>query len=116
MNSVGIIGLGRFGKVLASILQKGYQISGYDIEEISPLPGIEFHNLENVLEEDVIFIAVPIRHFKSLIVDIAPRLNKGTTIIDVCSVNDLSVLNLAPGGSLIRLTIFSKNALITVNY
>ena len=31
--------------------------------------------------------------------------------IDVCSVNDLSVLNLAPGGSLIRLTIFSKNAL-----
>ena len=86
MNSVGIIGLGRFGKVLASILQKGYQISGYDIEEISPLPGIEFHNLEKVLEEDVIFIAVPIRHFKSLIVDIAPRLNKGTTVIDVCSV------------------------------
>ena len=70
MNSVGIIGLGRFGKVLASILQKGYQISGYDIEEISPHPGIEFHNLEKVLEEDVIFIAVPIRHFKSLIVDI----------------------------------------------
>ena len=91
MNSVGIIGLGRFGKVLASILQKGYQISGYDIEEISPLPGIEFHNLEKVLKEDVIFIAVPIRHFKSLIVDIAPQLNEGTTVIDVCSVKSYPV-------------------------
>ena len=31
--------------------------------------------------------------------------------VETCSVNDLSVLNLAPGGSLIRLTVFSKNAL-----
>ena len=31
--------------------------------------------------------------------------------IDVCSVKDLSVLNLAPGGTLIRLTIFSKKAI-----
>ena len=31
--------------------------------------------------------------------------------IDACSVKDLSVLNLAPGGTLIRLTIFSKKAI-----
>ena len=30
--------------------------------------------------------------------------------IDTCSAKDLSVLNLAPGGTLIRLTIFSKKA------
>tara|TARA_Y100000590_G_scaffold370549_1_gene432457 strand:+ start:6438 stop:7250 length:813 start_codon:yes stop_codon:yes gene_type:complete len=31
--------------------------------------------------------------------------------IDVCSAKDLSVLNLAPGGNLIRFTIFSKSAI-----
>ena len=31
--------------------------------------------------------------------------------VDVCSAKNLSVLNLAPGGSLIRLTIFSKKAI-----
>ena len=31
--------------------------------------------------------------------------------IDACSVKDLSVLNLAPGGSIIRLTVFSKKAI-----
>jgi len=31
--------------------------------------------------------------------------------IDVCSVSDLSVLNLAPGGTISRLTVFSKKAI-----
>ncbi len=31
--------------------------------------------------------------------------------IDVCSVKDLSVLDLAPGGSIIRLTVFTKQAI-----
>ena len=31
--------------------------------------------------------------------------------IDVCAAKNLSVLNLAPGGTLIRLTIFSKKAI-----
>jgi len=31
--------------------------------------------------------------------------------IDVCNARDLSVLNLAPGGTLIRLTVFSKKAI-----
>lgn len=30
MNSIGIIGFGRFGKVLANILQKGFNIKAYD--------------------------------------------------------------------------------------
>ena len=31
--------------------------------------------------------------------------------VEVCSAKDLSVLNLAPGGTLIRLTLFSKKAI-----
>jgi len=91
MKSIGIIGLGRFGKVLASILQKGYKVSAFDIENNTSLPGVEFCDIEKIINEEVIFIAVPIRHFKSLIIDIAPRLKSGTTIIDVCSVKSYPV-------------------------
>ena len=33
MTTIGIIGYGRFGKVLANILQKGFSLRIHDIEE-----------------------------------------------------------------------------------
>ena len=86
MNSVGIIGFGRFGKVLANILQKGFSIKAYDPKPSDAFPGVSFTDLETVLKEKVVFIAVPIRHFESVIQEIAPILSEGTTILDVCSV------------------------------
>ena len=86
MNSIGIIGFGRFGKVLANILQKGFNIKAYDPKPIGKFPGVEFTDLESILKEKVIFVAVPIRHFESLVKEISPHLSEGTTIIDVCSV------------------------------
>lgn len=86
MNSIGIIGFGRFGKVLANILQKGFSIKAYDLNPTGAFPGVEFINLESVLKEKVIFIAVPIRHFELVVKEISPLLPAGTTIIDVCSV------------------------------
>ena len=86
MNSVGIIGFGRFGKVLANILQKGFAIKAYDPKPIGEFPGVEFTDLQSLLKEQVIFVAVPIRHFESLIKEISHHLSEGTTIIDVCSV------------------------------
>ena len=86
MISVGIIGFGRFGKVLANILQKGFFIKAYDPKPTGAFPGVEFTNIDSLLKEKVIFIAVPIRHFESVIQEIAPKLSKGITIIDVCSV------------------------------
>ncbi len=86
MNSIGIIGFGRFGKVLASILRKGFLIKAYDPIVYTPFSGVEFVSLDSVLREKTIFIAVPIRHFESLIKNIAPKIHHGTTLIDVCSV------------------------------
>ena len=91
MKSVGIIGFGRFGKILASILQKGYSISAYDIKETHSTSNVNFCSLDKVLDERVIFIAVPIRNFKALIKDISPKLKNGTTLIDVCSVKSFPV-------------------------
>ena len=86
MNSVGIIGFGRFGKILSNILQKGFMIKVYDIQSLSYHNGVQLTTLEEVLLEKVIFIAVPIRHFESLINNISGELKNNTTIIDVCSV------------------------------
>ena len=88
MNSVGILGFGRFGKVLSNILQKGFKIKAYDLNSMKNYPGVEFVDLDTVLQEKIIFIAVPISAFESLINDIAPKLKGGNTIVDVCSVKN----------------------------
>lgn len=86
MNTVGIMGFGRFGKILAKILEKGFQIRVFDpLDQIS-FSGVEFVDLDTLLTESVIFVAVPIRAFETVITGIAPKLGKNTTIIDVCSV------------------------------
>ena len=86
MNSVGIIGFGRFGKILSNILEKGFMIKAYDLQPSISYNGVQFLSLEKVLEEEVIFIAVPIRYFESLINNISKKIKNQTTIIDVCSV------------------------------
>ena len=91
MNSVGIIGFGRFGKVLANILQRGFAIKAYDPKPAGPFAGVQFLDLDTVLNEKVVFIAVPIRHFESVIADISKKLKKETTLIDVCSVKSYPV-------------------------
>ena len=99
MKNVGIIGFGRFGKVLANILQKGFAIKAFDPKPSGAFPAVEFMDLESVLKEKVIFIAVPIRHFESVIKEISPQLSEGTTLIDVCSVKKYpadTMLNFLP--------------------
>lgn len=91
MNSIGIIGFGRFGKVLANILQRGFTIKAYDPKPTGPFPGVQFLDLDVVLNEKVIFIAVPIRHFESVIIDISTKIKQETTLIDVCSVKNYPV-------------------------
>ena len=85
MHSIGIIGFGRFGKILSNILQRGFDIKIYDKNPNLKLTNIKFVSLDEIVQEKNIFIAVPIRNFKDIIKNIAPKLNN-TTIIDVCSV------------------------------
>ena len=86
MNTVGIIGFGRFGKVLATILQKGFSINIYDVKPSNSLDNISFVTLDEVLNERVIFIAVPIHNFENLLKKISKAIKINRTIIDVCSV------------------------------
>lgn len=86
MSSVGIIGFGRFGRILGQILSDDFEVNAFDPSPQNKQFGVELVDRDAVLKEKTLFIAVPIRSFKNLILDIAPRLSEGTTVIDVCSV------------------------------
>ena len=86
MNSVGIIGFGRFGRILGQILSDDFEVKAFDPVPQKEQFGVTFVDKEDIIEEKVLFISVPIRDFKDLILDIAPHLGKDTTVIDVCSV------------------------------
>ena len=84
MNNIGIIGFGRFGKILADILSERFEIYVYDEYESSH----EYKNvsLNEIANFEVIFLAVPIRIFEKLLLKLKDFKLHNTTIIDVCSV------------------------------
>ena len=84
MNKVSIIGFGRFGAMLHALLSKGFEVEVFDK---NPINNSEINevSLENILKNETIFIAVPIRDFEELIVNISDKIESGKTVIDVCS-------------------------------
>ena len=86
MKKAGIIGYGRFGRVLADLLANKYEVRVYDIEAVDNDESVEICSLSEVLECILVFIAVPIRSFEDVIKEIATYKLYNTTIIDVCSV------------------------------
>ncbi len=80
METVGIIGQGRFGQLLKTLLESDFNVVTYDKQIDSPA------TLTRVLAQETVFIATPIRHLESVIRDIAGKLVEGALVIDVCSV------------------------------
>ena len=85
MNRVSIIGFGRFGAMLHSLLSKGFEVDVFDKNSIDNSDVNEV-SLEDALKNETIFIAVPIRDFENLVKDISKKISSGKTVIDVCSV------------------------------
>jgi len=83
---IGIIGFGRFGQAWASLLHEDFIISVFDPTNKTDIEGVHRVDFDTIVSLDTLFLCVPIRHFKSLIESIAPKLNPNTTIIDMCSV------------------------------
>jgi len=86
MKKAGIIGYGRFGRILADLLSKKYEVKVYDIEKVANEESIKICSLDDVLECILVFIAVPISSFENVVKKIATYKLYNTTIIDVCSV------------------------------
>ena len=85
MNRVSIIGFGRFGTMLHQLLIKGFEVDVFDIEPVNQ-SDVNAVSLEHVLNNDTIFVAVPIRNFSELMEELSGKISGKKTIIDVCSV------------------------------
>src|SRR3989338_13120 len=67
---IGIVGFGRFGEVLASVLKDDFKVLVYDIKDQKKKAermGVHFLSLEKILECDTIFYAVPISKFEGVL-------------------------------------------------
>jgi len=86
MSSIGLIGYGRFGKILFEMLSDDFNIKVYDPNQKDSEINIDFSDITTVAQQNTVFVAVPIRDFKDVILEISPLISKNTTVIDVCSV------------------------------
>jgi len=85
--SLGIIGFGAFGQLLAAHLRDGLTI--YATDSAPPLrapDGVTLTDLARVCACDIVVLAVPVAGLDALCRQIAPLLRPGTLVMDVGSV------------------------------
>jgi prephenate dehydrogenase len=87
---IGIIGFGRFGKLMATHLSKDYGLiicdPYIDVKKIEPYG--KAVSLEEVCAADSIILSIPISSLQELLRKIALYIKPGALIIDVCSVKE----------------------------
>lgn len=85
MESVGVIGLGRFGAFWTTVLAHGYTVYGWSRsrQEHPPCPIISF---EDICKQKVVFLCAAMRSMPELLDRMAPHLMPGTLVVDTCSV------------------------------
>ncbi|MDI6803618.1 MAG: prephenate dehydrogenase [Bacteroidota bacterium] len=89
--TIGIIGLGRFGKLTAEYLSEYFNVVTYDIKKV-PLPkNLTRVSLKEAASQLVVVLAVPIRQMESTLQRIASYINEGALVCDVSSVKEKPV-------------------------
>lgn len=85
--TIGIVGLGRFGQLLHTILSSDFTVYGYDTS--FDLTHLSYHrSLPETLSCDVIFLCIPIRSLEPFLKQSAHMI-QAHTVFDVCSVKVL---------------------------
>lgn len=91
---IGIIGFGRFGKLMTRYLAQDFEVVVYNrnnIEREIDGAGARAASLKDVCQRDIVILSVPISVLKETLSDIAPMLKPGSLVIDVCSVKEYPV-------------------------
>ena len=83
--SVGIIGYGRFGQLLADLLANDFKIQVHDIY-IQSTDTVIAVDLKKIALCSTLFIATPIREMQAVLQSLSPYLTGQHTLIDTCSV------------------------------
>lgn len=91
---IGIIGYGRFSRLMAHYLSRDFKIYVYKRSggpDPDAGPNIVFAPLEEVCRQQYVIPAVPISAFESVLQQIAPLLSAHGVVADVCSVKTYPV-------------------------
>ena len=83
---LGIIGVGRFGRLVAGLLKNDFQVKVYDSRKSSCPQGVSWRRLNEVAAKPVVILCVPISEIKRTCLAIRPFLSPGQLILDTCSV------------------------------
>ena len=87
--SVGIIGYGKFSRLLIELFNK--YVPEVTVRVFSRSHAVDeelFYNLEFVASSDLIIPCVPIRNFRDTLISVANYLRAGQIVMDVCSVKE----------------------------
>jgi prephenate dehydrogenase len=91
---IGIIGFGRFGKLVAHYLAPDFEVYVYNRSDKSSeiaRNGAHPASLETVCRQDIVIPCVPISTFRDNLKSMAPLLKPDSLVIDVCSVKEYPV-------------------------
>jgi len=89
---IGIIGYGRFGRLMARYLAKDFSVRVFDRHRQAGsvlAPGIVTASLERVCRRPVVVLAVPISAMEAVLGQVAPLVRPKALVVDVCSVKTL---------------------------
>lgn len=85
--NIGVYGLGRFGTFWAKELASHDNIVvGYSRSHKEEIENVKIVSEDECLSQSIIYLCVAISSFEDVIKMIAPKIKKGSTIIDTCSV------------------------------
>jgi|TARA_B100001964_G_scaffold244798_1_gene327982 prephenate dehydrogenase len=91
---IGIIGFGRFGKLMTKYLSEDFKVyvfsrsnKSIEIKKNNGIPA----SLEEVCKKDIVIPSVPISKFKATLKKIKNLLKNDSLVVDVCSVKEYPV-------------------------
>ena len=90
--TIGIIGFGRFGRLMARYLAADFTVRAHDpsvAEADIRAAGAAPAPLEAAAAAEVVILAVPISKMEGVLSRVAPYLTPGSLLLDVCSVKEM---------------------------
>lgn len=88
--SLGIIGFGAFGQLMARHLAPHFSLCAFDpapeAKASAAAMEVPFVSVRKAASCDVVVLAAPVPRFQEVLENVAPHLKKGALVLDVCSV------------------------------
>jgi prephenate dehydrogenase len=88
MKKIGIIGFGRFGRLLHDQLKSLLQIQVHDPVTMNDPSNssMQFFDLETICKNELIILAIPVSQLETVCQNMKPHISKNSVIMDVCAV------------------------------